>query len=204
MKWLTSSTCNWQPGLLLVGAIVWNISTRENTEGGTVWNTPHFAWLNRYRRMNVTFQWFHQQAAPPGSLISLQQMDSNYRYPVNYYHVDNTIIRILITNNGYIARMHVLINPALDILKWYWCSYRLPQHQHPQVRKLHLTNLRCLHCSYLPCNNISMQITRILRRDGCLKSVRTVGKTDISTIRSLGISIENNHYRFVLKVKSHN
>ena len=27
------------------------------------------------------------------------------------------IIRILIPNNGYIARMHVLINPALDILK---------------------------------------------------------------------------------------
>ena len=55
------------------------------------------------------------------SLISLQQMDSNCRYPVNYYHVyiDNMIIRILIPNNGYIARMHVLINPALDILKWY-------------------------------------------------------------------------------------
>ena len=53
------------------------------------------------------------------SLISLQQMDSNYRYPVNYYHVYNMIIRILIPNNGYIARMHVLINPALDILKWY-------------------------------------------------------------------------------------
>ena len=119
MKWLTSSTCSWQPGLLLVGAIVWNISTRDNTEGGTVWNTPHFAWLNRYRRMNFTFHWFHQQAAPPGSLISLQQMDNNYRYPVNYYHVDNMIIRILIPNNGYIARMHVLINPALDILKWY-------------------------------------------------------------------------------------
>ena len=131
------------------------------------------------------------------SLISLQQMDSNYRYPVNYYHVDNMIIHILIPNNGYIARMYVLINPALDILLMV-CSYRLP-HQHPQVRKLHLTNSRCL-----PCNNISMQITRILRRDGCLKSVRTVGKTDTSTIRSLGISIENNHYRFVLKVKSHN
>ena len=137
------------------------------------------------------------------SLISLQQMDSNYRYPVNYYHVDNMIIRILIPNNGYIARMHVLINPALDILKWYVpTGYHTMQH--PQVRKLHLTNLRCLHCPYLPCNNISMQITRILRRDGCLKSVRTVGKTDTSTIRSLGISIENNHYRFVLKVKSHN
>ena len=27
------------------------------------------------------------------SLISLQQMDSNYRYPVNYYYVDNMIIR---------------------------------------------------------------------------------------------------------------
>ena len=139
------------------------------------------------------------------SLISLQQMDSNYRYPVNYYHVDNMIIRILIPNNGYIARMHVLINPALDILTEMICSYRLP-HQHPQVRKLHLTNLRCLHCPCLPCNNIFMQITRILRRDGCLKSVRTVGKTDTSTIGSLavGISLENNHYRFVLKVKSLN
>ena len=137
------------------------------------------------------------------SLFSLQQMDSNYRYPVNYYHVDNMIIRILIPNNGYIARMHVLINPALDIFKMV-CSYQLP-HQHPQVRKLHLTNLRCLHCPCLPCNNISMQITRILRRDGCLKSVRMVGKTaDTSTIRSLGILIEINHYRFVLKVKSHN
>ena len=129
-------------------------------------------------------------------------MDSNYRYPVNYYHVDNMIIRILIPNNGYIARMHVLINPALDILKWY-----VPTGYHTSIPKCENTLSYQFALSSLPlspCNNISMQITRILRRDGCLKSVRTVGKTDISTIRSLGISIENNHYRFVLKVKSHN
>ena len=112
------------------------------------------------------------------SLISLQQMDSNYRYPVNYYHVDKHDHSHSYPKQWLHSKNARANKSGTRHIKMV-CSYRLP-HQHPQVRKLHLTNLRCLHCPCLPCNNISMQITRILRRDGCLKSVRTVGKTDTS------------------------
>ena len=108
-------------------------------------------------RMNVTFH-LGPSTSYTTFLISLKQMDSHYRYPVNYYNVDSNHTVAIHSKNA-------CANKSINIL--HIRSY----HQHPLSTKLQLTNLRCLLCLALPVaisasNNLSRDVSNPTRWQG--------------------------------------
>ena len=121
-------------------------------------------------------------------LISLQQMDSHYRYPIPY-NVGNTnhtvAIACMRTKN---ARANQLVDIEVDIL-----------HVPPSAKLLtYQFTSSSLPCH--PCIDICMRIIH-----SGMSQIQPEGGP---TLQLLGIwienRVENNHHRFVLKVKSRN